>query len=380
MNSAMIPAGMDLAKGRSASTSAHLSVRARRESPAVKSPALSRRRRPAALSRRFASHELGKFLRRHFFGWAWRRCGRPPRHGVSDVREPCENIPVARLHCRPRRMMACLHNHLPADQHRPYGGSTDDEDPGIEPAITAPRPEIGMVGIEHHDVGAQTGRERADRPLQRAGAACCRVDEQPSPGRLALPDCHDVARALRQTLPVLQLSQLGRCVDLNVGVGADCRTGRRQPDIRRRRRCRRRGTLPSADRDRPRRPIRRASAPPASSCESHGSRTSVNRGRRFRSAIRSDAARAPRRTPPLPSPARRRGCGSARPAHRGTTIAQRFGRHGAQRVRRDPDRALPADFSQSRCVRSTSLRNRSGSLTKRRWPAAGGAPPKPPLT
>ena len=76
----------------------------------------------------------------------------------------------ARLDRRPHGVAARLHDRLAAHQHRFHRALSGDEDPGIEPLIARARGEIRMIAVEHHDVGARAGGERADRPLQRLRA------------------------------------------------------------------------------------------------------------------------------------------------------------------------------------------------------------------
>src|SRR5262245_10154933 len=141
--------------------------------------------------------------------------------GIVSLRKSSNHAPVARLDLGPSPMPPRLHDHLAADEHPPHSRSARHEDPGIEPLIVAPRREIGMALVEHHDIGAGAHRERADRPLQGLRTGREHGCEQPPSRRLALLCGHDVAGALHQPLAIFELLQLRRGVYLDVGVGAD---------------------------------------------------------------------------------------------------------------------------------------------------------------
>ena len=80
----------------------------------------------------------------------------------------------------------------------------------------------------------------ARNPGTSAPIGCCKACAPPvsaeansrRPVELAFLDRHHIACASRQTLFVLQLSQLGRSVDLDIGVGTDAKSSSSSKVIR----------------------------------------------------------------------------------------------------------------------------------------------------
>src|SRR5258705_10768442 len=93
---------------------------------------------------------------------------------------------VTLLDRRPDLVVARFHDDLPADEHRFYRCSTDDERPGIEPFITVTRCKVRMLLVEQRDVRAQSDRESTDRPLQGLCSSGKRGTVEPPTCQLAL--------------------------------------------------------------------------------------------------------------------------------------------------------------------------------------------------
>src|SRR5205085_722187 len=84
--------------------------------------------------------------------------------------------------------------------------------------------EVGMAGVEHHDVGALADLDRADIAAECLCTAGERARIEPGAGRLALPLRQHVAATVAQALRVFELAQLGGGLDLDVGIRADAET------------------------------------------------------------------------------------------------------------------------------------------------------------
>ena len=65
----------------------------------------------------------------------------------------------------------------------------------VEPAVTRPGGKIGIGRVKHDDVGAMTGRQRADAPAEGACAAGQRTLVKPPAGGFALALCEEIAVA-----------------------------------------------------------------------------------------------------------------------------------------------------------------------------------------
>ena len=227
--------------------------------------------------------------------------------------------------------------------------------------------EIGMVASSSTMSARLPDREGADRPLQGLRAAGERRGEQPAAGRFAPAVMTLRARCVRRWPYSSCRSSAAASIWMLESVPTPKR--RRPRDSPRRRRCRRRDGLghrtEAGDRA-----GRRERADLVSVVCVAWIRHQRRSTRRCRAATPPAGARPRRRIPRLPSSARRRGCGSGRPASPGRRRATCPASPRAANAGRCRP-ALPAGSPRWRGCARPVARNRSGSLRKRRWPAAG---------
>lgn len=80
---------------------------------------------------------------------------------------------------------------------------------------------IGMIGVENHDVCPPVGLDRPDRLRKRLGPTCERRRIEAMARRFTFTSGEYISGPMMQTLAVLQLAQLCRRVNLDVGVRAN---------------------------------------------------------------------------------------------------------------------------------------------------------------